>query len=481
MGMKEELTQYLVGIGDQIGVEFYYVGGSVRDELLGLHAPDDFDLVVRGLPMDELMEALRPFGGVELTGQLFPVLRFHTREAGFGQLDLALPRTEVSNGSGHNDWEVMTDHTLSIEEDLVRRDFTVNAMAENLKTGELHDPLGGKADLEAGVLRSINNQSFEDDPLRVIRGMRFVAKLGFEVEAETLVQMTQNAHLLVTVSGERFQMEFLKMLTAPHVGKALRLLRDIGALPHFLPELQAAVGCAQNQYHSHDVFEHTVRVVENCTSRDPYVRLGALLHDIGKPKVKWVGLDGVAHFYMPEKGQEFLQPPEVAGAHEEVGAEMAWAIMSRFKFALSARTRVSALVREHMFSSTLTPRTARRLIARLDNVPGGVEANVHALFAIRFADTLGGKTNWSTDDLLRNSVGYDLVLRELEQQSAVTVRDLALNGHDLMRFGLKGPQIGEMQRAMLEQVLDDPEANTRENLLAFAAGYVETAWPELTR
>jgi putative nucleotidyltransferase with HDIG domain len=266
-------------------------------------------------------------------------------------------------------------------------------------------------------------------------------------------------------------MEFLKMLTQPHVGKALRYLRDIGALPHFLPELQACVGCTQNKYHDYDVFEHTVRVVENTVSDDPYVRLGALLHDIGKPKVKWVGKDGVAHFYKPEEGQEFLVAPEVAGAHEDVGAKMAYRIMSRFRFSTNHATRVSAFVREHMFAQSGSKRVARRLLARLDHVPGGLEANAEALFAIRFGDIRGGKSEFSTSDIGTNERLLALVRAELANDAAVTVRDLAVDGHDLMALGITGPDIGATQRYLLDLVLDDPVVNTRDGLLERARTY----------
>ncbi len=467
----QEIRTYLRDLGPRIGAEFFFVGGCVRDSLLGKE-PKDIDLVARGLPLDDLMDALNKEGRATLTGVLFRVIMFHPDRHDLPMMEIALPRTEVSLGSGHNDWDVMVDHALPIEQDLARRDFSVNAVARNVHTDELHDPTGGLDDLKNGVLRAIHNSSFEDDPLRVIRGIRFVAKLGFDFDQETRAQMEQHVHLLKTVSVERFQAELLGMLVQPHVGKALRLLRDIGALPHFIPELQAAVGSQQNKWHDHDVFEHLVRVVENTDTDDPYTRLAALLHDVGKPRTRWVGPDGEAHFYMPEKDQEMVEPPEVPGAHEDVGADMTYGIMTRLRFSSWHTVRVSTLVREHMFARgpALSRRSARRFLARLDGVPGGIEDNVEALFALRYGDNRGGKVKYNLEGDAEDRRFHQLVREEMEKQTAFTVRDLAVNGHDLMQLGLVGAQIGSAQRMLLDRVIDDPELNTREILLGLVQG-----------
>lgn len=476
--MNHETTTYLRDLGESIGVEFFYVGGCVRDGLLGNTNPEDIDLVARGLPAEDLVEALSRHGTARIVGHLFKVLMFYPDEyTGHNTFEIALPRTEKSLGVGHKDFEVLVDHTLPIEKDLLRRDFTVNSMARSLKTGELIDPLNGEADLRAGLLKAIHNQTFEEDPLRVIRGIRFIAKLGLTPDESTHEQMVANAHLLSTVSKERFQAELLKMLLQPHVGKALRYMRDIGALPHFIPELQDAVGCAQNKWHDHDVYSHLVSVVEHIVTDDPYEAIAALLHDIGKPPTRWVGPDGEAHFYMPEEGQEVVEAPKVPGAHEEVGAEMAYEILTRLKFSSWHAARVAGLVREHMFARgpNLSPRVARRFIARLDHMPGGVEENVRALFAIRYADNRGGKVKFSLEGDAWDQQFHRTVLAELEKQTAVSVRDLALNGHDMMQRGLVGVEIGEALNWLLEQVLDEPSLNTRSGLESLLDGRKEPA------
>lgn len=486
--MTDKLYTYLRDLGDEIGVEFYAVGGSIRDEILGIPTADH-DVVARGLSEQDLMAALRQHGKVDRTGAAFGVIRYFPRDKSLPMVEIALPRKELSIGFGHKDFTVEFDHTLPIEEDLIRRDFTVNAIARDLKTGKLIDPCNGLKDLENRKLRVISDTSAQDDPLRVFRAIRFVAKLGFDTDPETDAQLRaavnavvhEDGHdepLLLTVSAERFQMELLKMVTQPHIAKGLRYAHEIGALALVLPELDNAVGVTQNKWHSYDVFEHTLAAVEACPSTDPYVKLAMLFHDIGKVPTRWVAKgEGPenGHFYLPDKGQEFEpgHEPRIAGAHEEVGAEMAYEIMQRMKFSTHASARVSLLVREHMFAqgANLSSRVARRFLARLANSPGGQAENAHALFEIRWGD-LHGKDHATVKGVRDNVRFAIMVYRELDNDAATSVKDLAVNGHDLMAIGLVGPAIGGAQKALLELVLEDPELNERERLLELVPSLV---------
>lgn len=297
-----------------------------------------------------------------------------------------------------------------------------------------------------------------------------MGRFGFSVTPETDQQLRDNVDLLFAVSGERFQKELLELVTSPHVDVALRYMQDIGALKELFPELEEGVGCTQNEYHDHDVWEHTVRVVTNTPSSDPYVRLGALLHDISKPRVKWTRPDGRVHFYLPEKDDEFASggEPQVRGNHESVGADMAWEIMGqqRLKFSAQHQARVALFVREHMFSVGKTRRAARRFLARLAGTVGGVEANMEALIDIRIGDLKGGKVRDDLQKELDEAEAFRELCRfEIANESAFSVRDLALDGHDMMELGFTGPEIGAELRRLLDKVLDDPALNTRDMLL----------------
>ena len=473
--MNERLTTYLRGLGKSLGVEFYYVGGCVRDDLLGIETAD-IDLMVRGLPQDVLMETLGWYGKVEKTGAVFGVIRFFPSDRKFPMLEISLPRKEVSLGFGHQDFEVEFDHTLSVEDDLLRRDFTINAMARDMD-GNLIDPLNGQADLDDELIRVLTNTSAADDPLRILRAVRFMARLGFNTEPDTDRQLREAAPLLQHVSAERMQYELLKMVMEPHVDKALRYMEQIGALAVVLPELQDCVGCEQNKYHSFDVFEHIIRVVRDTPTSNPYVKLAALLHDIAKPPTKWIGDDGETHFYDPEPGQEFQMEPQVSGNHEIVGAKMARVIMNRLKFSNTHTDFVAKLVREHMFiqGKGLGRRAGRRLLARLANMPGHIEENVNALFDLREGDTRGGKVNIDPTETIRiNRVFQKIILEELEKESAFKVTDLDVDGHDMMAIGLDGPEIGRMLRHLLDRVIEDDELNNRESLLAIVEAELES-------
>ena len=466
--MREKVFTYLNDVGEQIGVEFYLVGGTVRDGFMGVES-DDWDLVARGLEFPDLIEKLSRFGKTETTGQQFNVIRHFPGDRSLPPMEIALPRKEYSTGIKTQDFEARYDPNMPIEKDLERRDYSINSIAVRCSDGALIDPFDGVGDIERGILRMLHPESAKDDALRIVRGIRFMAKFGFTVTPDTDKQLRENVDLLVGVSGERFQKELLDMIVAPHVDVALNYMQSIGALAQVFPELEEGVGCDQNQYHSYDVWTHIVQVVKHTPSDDPYVKLAALFHDIAKPAVKWSGDDGVAHFYDPEPGQEFQQAPRIAGNHEIVGADMAYHIMhQRLKFATHASKRVAKLVREHMFiqGDKLGRRAARRFLARLENSPGGVRENMEALFQIREGDCLGGKDSSAKEYIETNRRFRDICREELERNTAFSVKDLALNGHDLMKLGKVGQEIGQAQKELLSAVIDDPELNTPEALTA---------------
>lgn len=471
---RDTICQYVNEVGRAIGAKFYLVGGTVRDEILGVPV-NDWDMVATGLSWDELIAAMKPWGRTEATGESFNVIRhFPNVNIGTPYIEVALPRREYSTGPKTTDVDAKYDPHMAIEDDLMRRDYSINSMARDCETGELIDPFNGVGDLEAGVLRMLHPDSARDDSLRIIRGIRFMGRFGFSVTPETDKQLRDNVDLLFAVSGERFQKELLELVTSPHVDVALRYMQEIGALKELFPELEEGVGCAQNQYHDHDVWEHTVRVVTSTPSSNPYVRLGALFHDIAKPRVKWTRPDGRVHFYMPEKDDTFAPggEPQVRGNHESVGADMAWEIMGqqRLKFSGQHQARVALFVREHMFSVGKTRKAARRFLARLAGTVGGVEANMEALIDIRIGDLKGGKVRDDLQKELDEAEAFRALCRaEIANESAFSVRDLAVGGVELMDRGYVGPEVGAELRRLLDLVLDDPDLNTRDELLARVA------------
>ena len=273
-----------------LGLDAYLVGGAVRDELLGKESKDA-DFLVPGVDTESLRTALEPHGRVEdlVVADRLVGVRLHPRDKSIRALapagiEFAPPRKEVSTGPGRHDFEIVADPSLSVEDDMRRRDFTVNAMARRLADGTLVDPLGGRADLEGGILRAVSDTSFAEDPLRLVRGLRFVSQLGFELDERTREQMTEEAPAVRLVSGERIgggltadgMGELSKLLLGAHPHDALVVARDTGVLYELIPEFGPAGYLT----------EHIFAVVqESADAGDALaVRLAALFHDVGKPQ-----------------------------------------------------------------------------------------------------------------------------------------------------------------------------------------------------
>jgi tRNA nucleotidyltransferase (CCA-adding enzyme) len=444
------------------------VGGAVRDRLLGRDSKDA-DFLVPGVDIAGLREALAPHGRTEelvVAGRAVGV-RFYPREQGLTRagIELAPPRREVSTGPGRHDFEIVVDADAPVEVDLARRDFTVNAMARRLEDGELVDPYGGRDDLERRVLRTVTESSFAEDPLRLVRGLRFVSQLDLDPDESTLAQMREEAAGVALVSGERIggglaadgMGELSKLLLGRRPAKALRIARDTGVLVALLPEFEAAIGFDQeSRYHSMTVDEHTFAVVQAAADAgfDLAVRLAALFHDLGKPHVAWRGTDGRLHYY--------AKAGYAAKSHEQVSAELAERALARLRYPTDLRRRVLRIVRSHMLDvGRAEPVRARRLLARYG------EALLTEILDHKEADLRGKGDPPPADDLakldgLRRTV-------ERERRSPHRIRDLAVTGNDLIGIGFEpGPKLGRTLEQLLDAVLRTPELNTREQLLARA-------------
>jgi tRNA nucleotidyltransferase (CCA-adding enzyme) len=444
------------------------VGGAVRDRLLGRESTDA-DFLVPAIDIAGLREALAPHGRTEelvVAGR--PVgVRFYPRDRAIRRLaragiELAPPRRELSTGPGRHEFEIVVDPTATVEEDLARRDFTINAMAVRLDDELQVDPYGGEDDLRGRILRTVSPGSFAEDPLRLVRGLRFISQLDLDPDEATLEQMRAEAPAVELVSGERVgggiaadeMGELSKLLLGPHPAKALRIARDTGVLVHLLPEFERSIGFEQeSRYHSLPVDDHTFLVVQAAADRGRSltVRLAALFHDLGKPHVAWRGTDGHLHYY--------ARPGYARRNHEQVSAELAERALSRLRYPTEIRRRVVRIVRLHMVDTRRSdPVRARRLLARYG------EPLVRELLDHKEADLFGKGDAPSLEDLERLRLLREAVVRE--RSSPHRIRDLAVDGNDLIAAGFApGPELGRALTALLEDVIKEPELNTKDELM----------------
>ena len=446
--MRHPLDSVLVPL--LVPGEVFAVGGRVRDEfrtrLDGVERlPKDLDYVVTGLPAADLMERLATVGGVDVVGASFAVVKLRHPA---GAADIALPRRERSTGSGHRDFAVESSPDIPIADDLGRRDFRMNMLARRLRDDAIVDPHGGVRDIEARRIDTISDQTFVEDPLRVLRAAGFAARFGFTLTARARRGMTAAAALVPTVSAERVGDELTKLLTlASEPSTGLDVLRETGVLAHLWPELLEGVGVDQNEWHAYDVYRHNLVTLDAAPPGDLVLRLAALLHDVGKPRTK----DG-PHFYR----------------HEQVGAELVPAMLGRLRLPHAVVDDVAHLVRQHMYSADpdLAPKAIRRFINRMR------PALLERLFALRAADIAGSGLPKRGPE---NEQFQERVWQTLAERPPLSVKDLAVSGADaidalvaagrLPRGSRGGPAVGILLRAVLEAVLDDPGLD-REGQLA---------------
>jgi len=419
----------------QAGGEAWLVGGAVRDLLLA-RAVNDWDLTTDLLPerVSEIFPRTHEFG-----------IRFGTVvviEAGTPYEITTFRRDGVYTDARRPD-EVQ--FTRSLDEDLIRRDFTINALAWDPLQDRLHDPTSGLDDLAAGRLRAVGDpeQRFQEDGLRLLRAVRFRAQLDFEIERDTYRALLLCAPRIERIALERVREELDKLLAAPRPASALDLLHETGLLRRVLPELAACAGVPQNPHHAFDVFYHSLAAVDMAPADDAVVRMSALLHDLGKPACR-EEKEGTASFY----------------AHQIVGERLAETILRRLRYPNEMRTRVRHLVRLHMFHyrPEWTDSAVRRFLREI-----GPE-NLEDLFSLRAADTLGNGLRRRLAPELKELRGR--IEAELARQSALSLRDLAVNGADVMELLAigPGPRIGAVLHTLLQEVLDDPTLNERERL-----------------
>jgi tRNA nucleotidyltransferase (CCA-adding enzyme) len=439
-GLSDQIIKALLKKG-----KIYEVGGAVRDKYISPILPDkDKDYLVTGIPLDDLCFLLRDFGRVDLVGKSFGVIKFlpYDKYNGENVFDIALPRKEYSTGPRHKDFKVEFDHHLRVEDDLSRRDFTINAMAEDLATKELVDPLNGRKDIKKRLIRITNPNSFKDDPLRMLRAVQFAARFEFDLEEKTYLSLCENVELISTISAERIQEELNKLLLkAKYPSTGFRLMQRTGLLKKILPELEVGVGVDQpGGYHTNDVFEHSIQTVDYAP-RELVIRLAALFHDVSKPECRELTEDG-STFY----------------GHDKKGARVTKRSLERFRYSNEIIEKVTLLVDKHMFTTGVTDKGVRRLIRKM-----GPEL-VFSLLDLRRADVVAQGKGGNTQDVDELEERIKL---ELEKKPPFGLKDLEINGNEIMnKFNLQpSPLVGKILNHLLEMVLDDPDLNKKETLL----------------
>ncbi|GBD23952.1 CCA-adding enzyme [bacterium HR29] len=409
------------------GRQLWVVGGAIRDRLLGI-AGSDADYATDALP-DEVEAIARELGA--------PVTTVGKK---YGTIGILVDGrwTEITTFRGESytagsRWPDVRFGT-SIEEDLARRDFTVNAIAENAFTGEQIDLFGGAEDVAARIIRAVGDPAtrFREDPLRILRGIRFASQLGFTIEPRTLEGMRATAHLIETLSQERVTAELDRMLQGREPARGLEYLRETGALRYALPELEPMVGCEQNRFHKFDVWGHTVATVDaiDVGEERRLRRWAALLHDLGKPAVRHPKPNGEWGFYR----------------HEVVGAELAAALLDRLRFGRREAESVVLLVRRHMDRPDPDdPKAVRRFMARL-------RGHWRDLLALKRADNAS-----HTYDDREYHDRLEAACERVEREEAELLRARSpLSGDELMAiFGRPpGPWIARVKERLSSLVLD---------------------------
>ena len=429
-----EKVKYIISQLEQAGFEAYAVGGCVRDCLLGRN-PNDWDVTTSAKPL----EVKAVFGHTIDTGIQHGTVTVILEREGF---EVTTYRIDGEYEDSRHPREVI--FTANLIEDLKRRDFTINAFAYNDKSG-IVDAFHGMKDLSDGVIRCVGEASerFDEDALRILRAVRFSAQLGFMVAEETKAAIKILAPNLRHISAERIQAELVKLLMSDHPD-ALRDAYELGITKAVLPELDAAFATAQqNPHHQYTVGEHLMQSLLHIQA-DKSLRLAALLHDIGKPKVRMTDGEGIDHFH----------------GHVEVSEQMAAGILRRLKFDNDTITKVQKYIRYHDYKPEPNARAVRRAVNKI-----GAEY-FEQVMALWRADTLAQSSYERQQKLAHIDAVEQLYTEIMESNQCISLKTLEITGNDLIALGVpKGKQIGVLLNQLLEEVLQEPGHNTHEYLM----------------
>ena len=429
---------------NECGFQAYAVGGCIRDSLLG-KTPGDWDICTSALPEEteacfsdlRVVETGLKHGTVTVisSGEPYEITTFRSDGV---YLDHRRPQK--------------VDFVRTLKEDLLRRDFTINAMAAGLD-GEIQDPFGGQKDLKDGIIRCVGDpeKRFSEDALRILRGLRFASRLGFSIAPETAAAMERQKNLLAYVSGERIYKELTGILMGDNAQTVLEQYGSV--LTAVLPEIVPSMGfCQRNPFHNRDVWQHTLEALGK-SRPDPMVRWALLLHDLGKPDCFTLDDRGIGHFY----------------GHPQRSMELAEGIFDRLHGDKKTKETVCLLVRDHDREAPANEKNARRWIARY-----GAD-RVRLLLEVKRCDCLAHvdtpKSRARYDNLMEMT---RLILELLEKEHCFSVRDLPVKGGDVMALGVPaGPQVGQILERLLEDVLDGTCPPEREALLGRLKQYLK--------
>lgn len=406
------------------GYQAFIVGGAIRDSLLGCQVKD-WDVATNAKP-DRIRD-------------LFPEMTSFNLKHGTVTLVSKGRNFEVTTFRGTEGF------SESIEEDLAHRDFTFNAMAYDITNKRIIDPFEGKQDVKKKVVRAVLNpvERFQEDPLRMMRAIRFSLQLGYTIEPQTLMAIMAMAEAIDRVAKERIRDEILKILMVRKPSIGFNLMRKSGLLKRILPELIEGYKKRQNNYHKYTIYKHMMETVDSI-EKDPVLRLSALFHDIAKPRVRKK---------IEERWRFF--------GHAKASTELTREIMMRLKFSNEWIARVTGLIAHHMFDykQELSDRAVRRFIKRV-----GID-NINGIIKLRKADDLAhgwGKINENQIEEFKNRINY-----QIRKSYPFTISDLAINGNDVMsRLSLHpGPRVGQVLNQILEKVIEKPEYNQKHKLM----------------
>lgn len=436
MELPKEVRDAMVRL-ENAGYEAYAVGGCVRDEILG-KMPTDWDIASSALP--EETESVFDRERIIETGK-----KHGTVTVVIGKIPLEITTFRVDGNYLDGRRPERVSFTKSVEEDLSRRDFTMNAMAYNESRGVV-DPFGGKADAEAGIIRAVGDpeKRFREDALRIMRALRFASVLGFEIEPETERALFECRRLLKNVSPERISAELLKLLCGQNARRVLLKYTEI--LGVILPELLPMKGFEQrNPHHVYDVFEHSAAAVENVPPKAA-LRLSALLHDAGKPKCFTVDENGIGHFY----------------GHAEISAAMAEAAADRLRIDSAMKKEAVSLVKYHGAQIEPNKKSVRRALNKF------TPELFFELLLLKRADAAACDPERPVDEEYFSSL--ESMAREIiEEGQCFSLKNLAVNGDDLIAAGFApGRELGTALTILLDKVMNEELPNEKEALLSFA-------------
>lgn len=457
-----ELLREFGSFFTKAGFKAYLVGGAVRDMIMKVTA-HDWDVATNATPQD----VIKLFKFVVPTGIEHGTVTVHYKGA---EIEVTTFRTEAGYSDGRHPDSI--NYAATIEEDLARRDFTMNAIAASLENGAVVDPYGGQEDIKNKIIRTVGeaHERFMEDGLRPIRALRFASKLNFSIENHTFSEIFKKEiqDKAASISIERFRDEFEKILSSQKPSVGLKLLEETGLLSIFIPEFEICRGCIQSDYrafHKFDVLDHLFYACDGAPASKLNVRLAALFHDIGKPASKKIITESVLDGDKNDGSKKEIETITFYN-HEVIGEKITRKLMTRLKFSNEMTDNVCHLIREHMFhyEPGWSDAAVRRFIIRVHT------ECMEDLYDLRLAD-MYGMYNEPVDVRYGESVSLLLELqrrveKELEKKTALSLKSLAVNGRDLMQSGIPaGKELGRILNELLDCVLEAPEMNKKEILL----------------